>query len=80
MSDTFEFGSTQGWGPGRTRIDPRIERTITNDMKGDGRSAGSTEGFSDAHRVTIFMKGLMVGHASIFEAYAWCLSCICVQL
>jgi hypothetical protein len=51
MSDAFELGSTRGWGPGRTRSNSRIGRTITNNMKGDGRGAGSTKGFVDPHHI-----------------------------
>jgi hypothetical protein len=49
--NAFELGSTRGWGPSRTKSDPRIGRINTNDMKKDGRSAGSLEGFVNVHRV-----------------------------
>jgi hypothetical protein len=51
MPLSWDRDSTQGWGHIRTRRDPIFEGTNTNDMKGDGRSARSIEGFVDVHRV-----------------------------
>jgi hypothetical protein len=46
----LDLGSTHGWGPGRAKSEPGIERTITNNMKWDGRSTGSTDGFVSVHK------------------------------